>query len=252
MEEEIWKPVEELPEKYLVSNLGRIKYIGGYRGVADRIIQSCDKNGKGYYRVNMWDSKNKKNIPRSVHFLVARAFVDNPNHYTVINHKDENPANNRADNLEWCTYKYNNEYGTARERASKTRSEKGISKKVFVYNKDGSLVNTFDSVFAASKYYKIHSANISACCNRKGSYKTQKGLIFRFEGDTWEYEILKYGMNFEVYLNNTLVLKAKGAPEVSRFLNIPLGTLRSKIRRYRLKGKPMIHKDYKIFILEEK
>lgn len=89
MEEEIWKPVEELPEKYLVSNLGRIKYIGGYRGVADRIIQSCDKNGKGYYRVNMWDSKNKKNIPRSVHFLVARAFVDNPNHYTVINHKDE-------------------------------------------------------------------------------------------------------------------------------------------------------------------
>lgn len=59
-------------------------------------------------------------------------------------------------------------------------------------------------------------------------------------------------MNFEVYLNNTLVLKAKGAPEVSRFLNIPLGTLRSKIRRYRLKGKPMTHKDYKIFILEEK
>lgn len=30
--EEIWKPVEELPNKYLISNYGRVKYIGGYRG----------------------------------------------------------------------------------------------------------------------------------------------------------------------------------------------------------------------------
>lgn len=51
-----------------------------------------------------------------VHRLVAIAFVDNPYKYTEINHKDENPLNNKADNLEWCTRKYNMNYGTTPQR----------------------------------------------------------------------------------------------------------------------------------------
>ena len=35
--------------------------------------------------------------------------------------KDENPKNNNADNLEWCTYSYNLTYGTAQERRTCTR-----------------------------------------------------------------------------------------------------------------------------------
>lgn len=53
-----------------------------------------------------------------VHRIVAMAFLDNPNNYPIINHKDENPSNNHVDNLEWCTYKYNTNYGTAIERRS--------------------------------------------------------------------------------------------------------------------------------------
>ena len=60
-----------------------------------------------------------------VHRVVADAFIPNPNNYPCINHKDENPANNKVENLEWCTYKYNNNYGTFAERRRKTMEEKG-------------------------------------------------------------------------------------------------------------------------------
>lgn len=249
--EEIWKPVEELPNKYLISNYGRVKYIGGYRG-KEPTITLGNKDKKGYYGINMWDGNNKKYISRKIHYLVARAFVDNPNNYLVINHKDENPSNNLASNLEWCTYKYNNEYGTAKERATKTRIKKGISKKTIVYDLNGNLIKEFDSIYAASKYYNISAMNISRCCNHKGSNKTLNNIVFRFEDDSYEFEKLNYNITFGIYLNNELVFKAKGITQASKFLNIKVSCMKGKLHRYRTKGKQMICDNYKIFILEEK
>lgn len=41
------------------------------------------------------------------HVAVARAFLENPNNYPIVNHKDGNKQNNSMDNLEWCNYSYN-------------------------------------------------------------------------------------------------------------------------------------------------
>ena len=59
-----------------------------------------------------------------IHRLVALAFLDNPNNYPQINHKDENKLNNCVDNLEWCDAKYNINYGTRNDRMAKTQSRK--------------------------------------------------------------------------------------------------------------------------------
>lgn len=58
-----------------------------------------------------------------VHRIVARAFVENqnPDVLKYVNHKNEDPSDNRAENLEWCTAKYNCNYGTRNKRISDNR-----------------------------------------------------------------------------------------------------------------------------------
>lgn len=58
----------------------------------------------GYYRV--WiRGKN-----RSVHRLVAQAWVENPDAKPHVNHKDGDKLNNCADNLEWVTQSENQKH----------------------------------------------------------------------------------------------------------------------------------------------
>ena len=75
-------------------------------------------NDLGYKRVGL--SKNGQTQFFFVHRLVAEAFVPNPNNYSIVNHKDENPSNNCADNLEWCSIEYNSNYGGRNKKLSES------------------------------------------------------------------------------------------------------------------------------------
>lgn len=97
---------------YEVSNLGRVKSCNRTRlskaksisQVRERILkQRSDKNG--YLEVAL--CKDGKLHFFRCHRLVASAFIPNPNHYPVINHKDEDVTNNQVSNLEWCSVSYN-------------------------------------------------------------------------------------------------------------------------------------------------
>lgn len=69
---------------------------------------------KGYCGVYLYNENGRKFF--LVHRLVAGAFIPNDHHFPEVNHKDENPQNNRVENLEWCTPKYNSNYGTHKEK----------------------------------------------------------------------------------------------------------------------------------------
>lgn len=125
---EIWKPIRGHEGSYEVSNLGRVRsvdrdrlYGGGrnkpyVRHLPGKVLRQF-LDGKGnYLHVSLGGNSPCKNV----HRLVAEAFVPNPNGYLEINHIDENKRNNSADNLEWCTRVYNNNYG---DKLTSTRGE---------------------------------------------------------------------------------------------------------------------------------
>ena len=62
-------------------------------------------NKDGYYVVSIYHLG--KRMTKLVHRLICETYHDNPNNYNIVNHKDGNKLNNHADNLEWCTVKYN-------------------------------------------------------------------------------------------------------------------------------------------------
>lgn len=118
---EIWKDIKGYEGKYQVSSCGQVRTIerdivmknGGPRHIRGKIkAQTSDKDG--YLLVKLKD----KGIERTfkVHRLVAAAFIENPNNYPTINHKDEDKKNNNVENLEWCTRYYNNHYSNLIER----------------------------------------------------------------------------------------------------------------------------------------
>lgn len=58
-------------------------------------------NKRGYYYVSLFGK------PKYIHRLIAQTYLTNPEGKLFINHKDNNPSNNKIDNLEWCTAKEN-------------------------------------------------------------------------------------------------------------------------------------------------
>lgn len=123
---------------YSVSNKGRIR-----NDITGRIMKlRLHKNG--YVQIGLRQNGKLKML--SVHRLVATAFIPNPLQLQEVNHKNEIKTDNHSENLEWCTRKYNCNYGTKNERMLKTRNN---SRKCIV---DG---NIFQSLRDAERYYNM-------------------------------------------------------------------------------------------------
>lgn len=120
---EEWRDIEDYKGLYQISSYGRVKSLertvwdnrGYYRTVPEK-IRKPQNNGRGYLYVALHKDGKSKNY--LVHRLVACAFIPNPQSLPCLNHKDEDKYNNHMDNLEYCSYSYNTNYGTRNLRAS--------------------------------------------------------------------------------------------------------------------------------------
>lgn len=179
---EEWKPIEGYEGLYEVSNMGRVKSLkrtvwdsrGYYKTVPERIMKP-KKTDKGYLTVNL--SKEGKNKWCYVHRLAGQAFIPNPDNLPLINHKDENPKNNNVDNLEWCTQKYNINYGTHNKRMAEK-----LSKPIIAIHKINGLILEFPSIMEASRQLGINNGNICACL--KGRRKSHGGFYWMYANNT--------------------------------------------------------------------
>lgn len=161
---EEWRQIRGFPN-YMVSNLGNI-----YSKRSKRLLKLSLKKS-GYLYVGLSDIHKKISHVR-VHRLVATAFIPNPDVLPVVNHKDEDKTNNRVDNLEWCTAKYNANYGT---RNMKLKNRRSISVRA-IDPKNNRVVGIYGSMEEASRSTDgANISHISQCCSGKrrtsGGYK---------------------------------------------------------------------------------
>ena len=165
-------------EGYQITDDGRVWSKITKKWLKDR------KSGSGYYNVAL--RKNGATYEKEVHRLVAEAFINNPNWLPIVNHKDENKTNNNVENLEWCSAKYNFNYGTCKQRISISVKKNTIfktnnpnpPKKVSQYDLDGNLVNEYPSMHEAATKCGISQPAISI------HIKNQKPLF----GYIWKYK----------------------------------------------------------------
>lgn len=125
---EQWKDIKQYEGIYQISNYGKVKSLtrivmrkNGARYIKERMLKlQTIKTGYHYIALH----KNNKIINMYVHRLVALYFLNNPNNYLQVNHKDGNKTNNYMDNLEWvtCSENHKHAYAIGLKKSSKGKS----------------------------------------------------------------------------------------------------------------------------------
>ncbi|WP_295590204.1 NUMOD4 domain-containing protein [uncultured Methanobrevibacter sp.] len=161
---EEWKDIKN-KNGYQISSEGRVKSIertvvrsnGRKHYVKEKILSTYIDN-RGYERCGIG----------KIHKLVAEAFVDNPNNYSVVHHKDHNKLNNKSENLEWKNETEHNQ----------SHGGQHPCKTVHQYTITGELVSEYKSTQEASRQTNYPYGNIASACRNKNQYK----------GFKWSYE----------------------------------------------------------------
>lgn len=182
-EEEIWKAHPDIVG-IEVSTLGRVRVMDRIGSRENRTYSKKGhvlkqwENGIGYLQVNIQiDGKQNK---KSVHRLVAKTFIPNPDNLPMVNHCDCDRTNNNVSNLEWCTASYNNQY---REKYGESQGHP-----VFAINLTTLEVSRFKTQHQASRTLGINQGNINMVIKGK---RNQVGGFWFVNDDGHAVDVVK-------------------------------------------------------------
>lgn len=212
--EEQWAVIDGFGGDYEVSNLGRVRSFK--KDKKNGMILTPHKEKHGHMMVGLRDA-NQKQYTRSVHRLVARAFVDPTiklnDRNTSVHHIDGNPSNNVYSNLQIMTNAEHQSLHKSKHPKekvcvicgktyapypSKRKEQKTCSKEchqklrelhgknykipILQLSLDGELIKKWDSATDVRKAFGFFETNIVKCC--RGKSQTYKGYRWAYaEGD---------------------------------------------------------------------
>ena len=190
---EIWRTAiydGEVYEDFEVSNLGKILSLN-YKNTGKSKLLNPGKRTDGYLQVNL--SKNRKYKMCRIHRLVAETFLENPENKPCVNHKiegdvgktlnmvifnEDGSVDEEKSTIEWATYKENNDYGTRKERVSKTMTNGKQSKPVLQLSLSGELIREWPSTKECGRNGFDQGA-VCRCC--KSKLKSHKGFRWMYK-----------------------------------------------------------------------
>lgn len=190
---EIWKDVKDYEGLYEISNFGKIRskdrvvYQENNGSICKHLykgkILKCKKEKNNYIRVRL--SKNGKATTKSLHRIVAEAFIPHTIENNIVTHLDNNPSNNIVNNLEWTTYKGNMQYAAKQGRMkfnpkNLKKAQESLKKPVIAIDKDGNEYE-FSSQVEAAKKLKCNRKHIGSICKNKYGYKSSNGYKFKYK-----------------------------------------------------------------------
>ena len=177
------KDIPGFEREYAATSCGKIWSYKSHKFLIPKTV-------RGYHHVDLF--VNGVCHQMQVHRLVAMAYIPNPNGFPCVNHKDENKINNCVGNLEWCTYQYNNCYGTRLEKARSALTQETKSRIISACIearrrpvKCIEIGRVFKSQSDAAKELGMKKSHIGSACRGK---RNKAG------GYHWEYaEAVSYG-----------------------------------------------------------
>lgn len=174
-------------DNYLMSNWGRIKSLN-YNKTGVECLLKPHLYPTDYVSYTLSNTEHQKCTFRAGR-LVAEKFLPNPDYLPQVNHRNEirhenwvkldEQGNVIDSNLEWCSAKYNINYGNRSKKAGFVlRNRPDQSTPVIQYSMDGDYINEYPS--AAEAFRNVKNAyHIIACC--RGKFKQSGGFIWKYK-----------------------------------------------------------------------
>lgn len=130
-------------------NKGYTKPVYDYKGEKSEYYSvAIEKDGKYQsYRVNR---------------IIAETFIINydPEEKTVVNHIDEIKTNNDVSNLEWCTIKYNTNYGHSQQKIRQAGINNGNYKPVSAMNIKTGEISSYETLIDCGNSLGIDDTSV--------------------------------------------------------------------------------------------
>jgi hypothetical protein len=160
-----FRPVKGFEDYYLVSADGAV-----FSMIKNRFRKSVINESTGYATMVLSNPSNGFRQTKTLHRIVAEAWIPNPDNLECVNHINENKLDCHSTNLEWCSKHYNNTYNGKTQRCCKKVAQINIS--------DGRTLKVWDSARQVHKSGIANYKNVSAVC--RGKRKSAGGYKWRF------------------------------------------------------------------------